>query len=148
MRMKNLNEDLCLICLTNCKEPLLLSCCSNIICVICMKTLSSYNIIKCPHCREPLKSTYDNLRENMENYEYSETFTNVYFRVINQLKDKYGKIKNPFFETRVEVLEKAIERHILRIQADDNDNLIMTIDNDNDGNDNIIMTMIMMTMIT
>ena len=33
-------------------------------------------------------------------------------------------MKNPFFETRVEVLEKAIEKHILRIQADDNDTLI------------------------
>jgi hypothetical protein len=37
----------------------------------------------------------------------------------DKFKDKYGKAKNPYFETRVEVLEKAIERHILRIQADD-----------------------------
>ena len=43
----------------------------------------------------------------------------------DKFKDKYGKkTKNPYFETRVEVSEKAIERHILRIQVDDNSNLI------------------------
>ena len=33
-------------------------------------------------------------------------------------------MKNPYFETRVEVLVNAIEKHSLRIQADDNDNLV------------------------
>ena len=33
-------------------------------------------------------------------------------------------MKNQFFETRVDVLEKAIDRPILRIQADANDNIV------------------------
>ena len=42
----------------------------------------------------------------------------------DKFKDKYGKSKNPYFDTRMEVLEHVINKHILRIQAEDNENLL------------------------
>lgn len=38
--------------------------------------------------------------------------------------DKYGKCKNPFFDTRMEVLEQTIARHIHRIENDENIDLL------------------------
>jgi hypothetical protein len=42
----------------------------------------------------------------------------------DKFKDKYGKSKIPYFESRMEVLENVINKHILRIQAEDNDTLL------------------------
>ena len=38
--------------------------------------------------------------------------------------DKYGKSKNPMFNTRMEVLEKAIDKHIQRIANYENQELV------------------------
>ena len=38
--------------------------------------------------------------------------------------DKYGKSKNPFFDTRMEVLENTIDKHTLRTQAESNEDLV------------------------
>ena len=38
--------------------------------------------------------------------------------------DKYGKSKNPMFNTRMEVLEMHIDKHIERIQNEDNKDLL------------------------
>jgi hypothetical protein len=42
----------------------------------------------------------------------------------DKFKDKYGKMKNPFFDTRMEVLENVINKHMLRIIAEDNEDFI------------------------
>ena len=38
--------------------------------------------------------------------------------------DKYSKCKNPFFDTRMEVLEQLINKHIKRIQQEENEDLL------------------------
>jgi hypothetical protein len=38
--------------------------------------------------------------------------------------DKYGIAKNPFFDTRMEVLERMINKHINRIQNGENNDLV------------------------
>ena len=38
--------------------------------------------------------------------------------------DKYGKSKNPMLNTRMEVLEMNINKHIERIQNEDNKDLV------------------------
>ena len=38
--------------------------------------------------------------------------------------DKYRQMKNPFFETRMEVLENAIDMHTFRIEVGANDDLV------------------------
>jgi hypothetical protein len=42
----------------------------------------------------------------------------------DKFTDKYGQSKNPFFETRMEVLENMITKHIHRIEQDENTDLI------------------------
>jgi hypothetical protein len=42
----------------------------------------------------------------------------------DKFKDKYGKTKNPFFETRMEVLENMINKHVKRIDLHENVDLI------------------------
>ena len=64
-----------------------------------------------------------------ENIRYDDLFMDFSGKYIfigynpDKFNDKYRK-HDLFFDTRAEVLERAIEKHILRIQADDNDNLI------------------------
>ena len=38
--------------------------------------------------------------------------------------DKYGKSKNPMFDTRMEVLEKSLDKHITRILNEQNKELL------------------------
>ena len=38
--------------------------------------------------------------------------------------DKLGKSKNPMFETRMEILEKSINKHIKRIENGENHDLV------------------------
>ena len=42
----------------------------------------------------------------------------------DKFKEKLGKSKNPYFNSRMQVLESVIRKHILRIQAEDNDSLL------------------------
>jgi hypothetical protein len=42
----------------------------------------------------------------------------------DKFKDKFGKSKNPYFNSRMQVLESVINKHILRIQAEDNESLL------------------------
>nr|QBK85270.1 MAG: hypothetical protein LCIVAC01_00790 [Iridovirus LCIVAC01] len=42
----------------------------------------------------------------------------------DKFKNEKGKKRNPKFETRIEVLEKEIEKHILRIQKEENKDLV------------------------
>ena len=42
----------------------------------------------------------------------------------NTFTDKYGKSKNPMFDTRMEVLEKSIGKHLERIQNELNKKLV------------------------
>ena len=45
-------------------------------------------------------------------------------KIMKLFKDKYGKSKNPSFETRMEVLVKAIDKHIGRIDRYSNKYLL------------------------
>ena len=38
--------------------------------------------------------------------------------------DKYGKSKNPLFDTRMEVLETTMNKHIMRILNEENTDLV------------------------
>ena len=81
----------------------------------------------CIEIDEGQHKTYIKERENARYDDLFMDFSGKYIFIRynpDKFKDKYGKMKNPFFETRVEVLEKAIEKHILRIIAEDNDNLV------------------------
>ena len=51
---------------------------------------------------------------------------NIFSLDINPDKftDKYGKSKNPMFDTRMEVLETTINKHIMRILNEENANLV------------------------
>ena len=42
----------------------------------------------------------------------------------DKFKDKYGKSKNPMFDTRMEVLEASINKHIMRTLNDENIDLV------------------------
>ena len=42
----------------------------------------------------------------------------------DKFTDKYGKSKNPMFDTRMEVLETTINKHIMRILNEENANLV------------------------
>ena len=42
----------------------------------------------------------------------------------DKFTDKYGKLKNPMFDTRMEVLETTINKHIMRILNEENTNLV------------------------
>ena len=42
----------------------------------------------------------------------------------DKFKDKYNKSKNPFFNTRMEVLQACIDRHVERINNYENNDLI------------------------
>jgi hypothetical protein len=42
----------------------------------------------------------------------------------DKFKDKYNKTKNPFFDTRMDVLEACINKHVERINKDENNDLI------------------------
>ena len=42
----------------------------------------------------------------------------------DKFTDKYGKSKNPMFDTRMEVLETTINKHIMRILNEENTNLV------------------------
>ena len=81
-------------------------------------------------CIEIDEEQHKNYIKENENIRYDDLFMDFsgkYIFIIynpDKFKDKYGKMKNPHFETRVDALEKAIEKHTLRIQADDNDNLV------------------------
>ena len=38
--------------------------------------------------------------------------------------DKFGKSKNPMFQTRMEVLEKSLNKHIKRVERGENTDLV------------------------
>ena len=51
---------------------------------------------------------------------------NIFFIRYNPDKftDKYGKSKNPMFDTRMEVLETSINKHIMRILDEEKTDLV------------------------
>jgi hypothetical protein len=70
------------------------------------------------YIKENEKARYDDLF-----MDYSGKYIFIRYNP-DKFKDKYGKSKNPYFDTRMEVLENVINKHILRIQAEDNENLL------------------------
>lgn len=42
----------------------------------------------------------------------------------DKFKDKYDVSKNPFFEMRMQVLENVINKHIQRIESDENQDVV------------------------
>ena len=85
------------------------------------------NTMLCIEIDENQHKSY--IKQN-ENVRYDDLFMDFSGKYIfirynpDRFKDKYGKMKNPFFDTRMEVLDNVINKHILRIIAQDNDNLV------------------------
>ena len=68
--------------------------------------------------------------KNDENKRYDDLFLDLSGKFIfirynpDKFVDKYGKSKNPMFETRMEVLEKSLNKHIERIENGENIGLV------------------------
>ena len=68
--------------------------------------------------------------KNDENKRYDDLFMDFSGKYIfirynpDKFVDKYGKSKYPMFATRMEVLEKALNKHIKRIESGENTDLV------------------------
>ena len=85
------------------------------------------NTMLCIEVDENQHKTY--IKEN-ENNRYDDLFMDFSGKYIfirynpDKFIDKYGVSKNPMFDTRMEVLEKSIDRHLERIQNELNKDLV------------------------
>jgi hypothetical protein len=85
------------------------------------------NTMLCIEIDENQHKSY--IKQN-ENIRYDDLFMDFSGKYIfirynpDKFKDKYGKMKNPFFDTRMEVLENVINKHMLRIISEDNEDLV------------------------
>jgi hypothetical protein len=81
-------------------------------------------------CIEIDENQHKSYIKQNENIRYDDLFMDFSGKYIfirynpDKFKDKYGKMKNPFFDTRMEVLENVIQKHMLRIIEEDNDELV------------------------
>ena len=81
-------------------------------------------------CIEVDENQHKNYIKESENYRYDDLFMDFSGKYIfirynpDKFIDKYGKSRNPMFDTRMDVLEKSINKHIERINNDDNKDLV------------------------
>ena len=81
-------------------------------------------------CVEVDENQHKNYIKQNENNRYDDLFMDFSGKYIfirynpDKFTDKYGKSKNPMFDTRMEVLEASINKHIMRILNDENTDLV------------------------
>ena len=81
-------------------------------------------------CIEVDENQHKNYVRQDEHNRYDDLFMDFSGKYIfirynpDKFTDKYGKSKNPMFDTRMEVLEASINKHIMRILNEENTNLV------------------------
>ena len=81
-------------------------------------------------CTEVDENQHKNYIKQNEQNRYDDLFMDFSGKYIflrynpDKFIDEYGKSKNPMFDTRMEVLEKAIDKHIDRILNYENRELV------------------------
>ena len=81
-------------------------------------------------CIEVDENQHKNYIKHDEHNRYDDLFMDFSGKYIfirynpDKFIDKYGKSKNPMFETRMEVLETSVDKHIIRILNEENTDLV------------------------
>jgi hypothetical protein len=81
-------------------------------------------------CIEVDEEQHKNYIKQDENNRYDDLFMDFSGKYIfirynpDKFKDRFNQNKNPHFETRMEALESAIDKHISRINNEENNSLI------------------------